>query len=222
MGLSFRASPVGALATACTVTPRSCALFSSTGRAAADAGTQMVPAPMGSFFQPVDIGVGLEQAVDHHERIVDAVADQVAGRVRRARDTRNGRSREQTVDLGEGAVEGLHHAIELHAHLHGERPAGDVVGALGRAAGIGEIVGVILRLEHVQHVRAEGLVAFHHEAARGIILAGDGEGRCGLVNGDAVLQQRVDEFGGGGEIGLIGGDDVAARIAQFGIVQNLL
>src|SRR5664279_1462145 len=38
--------------------------------------------------------------------------------------------------------------------------------------------------------------------------------------GDAGLQQCVDELGGGGEIGLAGGDDVAARIAQFGIVQD--
>ena len=118
MGLSFSASPAGALATACTVTPRSFALFSSTGRAAAEAGTQIAPVPRSSpsallgRLQPVDLGIGLHQAIDQHERIVDAVADQVAGRSRRPDHRHRGR-RQQPVDLREGAVEAIEDAVVL-------------------------------------------------------------------------------------------------------------
>ena len=44
--------------------------------------------------------------------------------------------------------------------------------------------------------------------------------RGGLQDSDAVLDEGVDELGGGGEIGLVGRDDVAARIAQLGVVQH--
>ena len=148
------------------------------------------------------------------------MADQIARGIGRPHHGHRGR-RQQPGDFRERAVEALHHAIVLNAHLHGERPTRDVVGTLGRAAGISEIVGMILRLEHVHHVRAERLRGLHHIGTRGIALAGHLEsGGRALPHGDAVLQQRVDKFRGGGEVGLIGRNDVAARIAQFGIVQN--
>src|ERR1019366_3745361 len=46
MGFSLSASPVGALASACTGTPSSLAALSRIGRTAGDAGTQMAPVPM--------------------------------------------------------------------------------------------------------------------------------------------------------------------------------
>src|ERR1019366_962412 len=59
-----------------------------------------------------------------------------------------------------------------------------------------------------------------HIGTRGIALACHLEGGGGPLDGDAVLQQSVDKLGGGGEIGLAGRNDVAARIAQLGIVQD--
>ena len=47
----------------------------------------------------------------------------------------------QAVQLLERAVETVEHAIELHAHLKGQRPAGDVVGRRRRPAGIGKSSG---------------------------------------------------------------------------------
>jgi hypothetical protein len=61
-------------------------------------------------------------------------------------------------------------AIELDAHLVSERPAGVVVGT-PRNAALVHVVGVILRLEHVEHVRASGLRRLHDVRARGIGLA---------------------------------------------------
>ena len=101
----------------------------------------------------------------------------------------------------------------MDAHLEGEGPAGGVVGPVGRAAGVGEVVGVVLRLEHVEDLRAEGLRGEDDVGAGGVVLAGDVEVGAGLLDFDAGLHQAVDEFGRGGEVGLVGGDDVAARVA---------
>ena len=65
----------------------------------------------------------------------------------------------------ERPVEGLEDAVELHAHLEGERPAGAVVGRNRRAARVLEVVRMILRLEHVEHVRAKCLRRLHDERA---------------------------------------------------------
>ena len=80
---------------------------------------------------------------------------------------------------------------------------------------------MILRLEHVDDVRTERLRASSPRRNRpDSVLPATVKGRSRLHDGDAVLQQRVDELGRGGEIGLIGRDDVAARIAQLRIVQH--
>ena len=54
------------------------------------------------------------------------------------------------------------------------------------------------------------------------MLTGDFKVRAGLLDFDAGLHQAVDEFGRGGKVGLIGGHDVAARVLQFGIVEDLV
>ena len=76
-------------------------------------------------------------------------------------------------DLLERAVEPVEDAIELDAHLIGQRPAGVVVGAGRRPAGIRDVVRMILRLEHVEHVRAERLRRLHDVRAGRIGLARD-------------------------------------------------
>jgi hypothetical protein len=52
------------------------------------------------------------------------------------------------------------------------------------------------------------------------VLAGDVEGGGGPLHGDAGLHEGVDELDGGGEVGLVGGEDVAARIAVGGVVED--
>ena len=80
---------------------------------------------------------------------------------------------------------------------------------------------MILRLEHVVHVRGVGLIATHDERVGGVGLVVDGEVcRC-PVDRDPILLQRVHELHGGGEVGLVRGDDVAARVSQVGIAEAL-
>ena len=69
-------------------------------------------------------------------------------------------------------------------------------------------------------MRAKGLRAFDDERAGGIVLAFDGEGLRGFQDSDAVFDKGVYEFDSGLEIGLIGRHDVAAGVAEFGIVQD--
>src|ERR1700693_3986293 len=56
----------------------------------------------------------------------------------------------------EWATERVEHAIELHAHLIGERPAGVVVRRSWRPTWIRDVVGMVLWLEHVAGVGAGG------------------------------------------------------------------
>ena len=88
----------------------------------------------------------------------------------------------QTGELFEGAVEAVQYIrSKPDSHLKGESVAGDVVGPFGRAAGVFEIVGVILRFEHVAQVRTEGLRGLHHVRSGRVRFAGNGEGavaRC--------------------------------------------
>ena len=81
---------------------------------------------------------------------------------------------------------------------------------------------VVLRLEHVQHVRTIGLGRLHHIRAGGIGLVADGEGARGAVHVHARLDQAVEEGDGVGQVGLIRRDDIAARIAPRRIAQHLL
>ena len=60
---------------------------------------------------------------------------------------------------------------------------------------------MILRLEHVEHVRPERLRRLHDVRAGRILLAGDRERRGRAMDGDAGLDQRVDELRRGQEVG---------------------
>ena len=168
---------------------------------------------------PVHVVAGAQQAIDGHERVVLMVAHQIAGRrpPRRARRPPAGRSREQ--DL-ERAVECLEHAIELHAHLERQRPAGVVVRRHRRPARVGDVVRVLLRLEHVEHVRAERLRRLHHERPGGIALPLHREAARGAMHGDAGLEQRAGELDRGQEIRLVGRQDVAARVALARVAEE--
>ena len=63
-----------------------------------------------------------------------------------------------------------------------------------RAALVFEIVRVVLRFEHVEHVGPIGLVGFHHVGTGGVVFARDGERGGGAMDRDAVFHQRIDEF----------------------------
>ena len=82
---------------------------------------------------------------------------------------------------------------------------------------------MILRLEHVEHVRPERLRGLHDvRAGRIASCPATVNARGRAMDGHAGLDQRVDELGRGREVGLIRRQDVAARIAQAGIAQELL
>src|SRR5690242_18064793 len=130
---------------------------------------------------------------------------------------RNGR---QTVHRLERTVEAVEHAVELHTHLIGERPTGVVVRALRRAARVREVIRVILRLEHVEHVGPEGLRRLHDERAGRIRLSVDREWTRRAENRDADVAQRVDELRRCREVWLVCRDDVAARVAFRRIAKN--
>ena len=59
--------------------------------------------------------------------------------------------------LAERGVEAIQDAVELHAHLIGQRPARVVVRRDRRAAWILKIVRVVLRFEHVHDMGPECL-----------------------------------------------------------------
>ena len=110
----------------------------------------------------MNLAARLQHAVRHEDGVVLARGKDVATSARTA-SVGGGRLDEiRRVDPLEGTVEAVEDAIELHAHLVGERPAGVVVGRNRRTAGRGEVVRVILRLEHVDHVGPEGLRGLHH------------------------------------------------------------
>ena len=77
----------------------------------------------------------------------------------------------QSVIFSNGAVNAVEDPVELHAHLIGERPPGDVVRRSGRRAGIWKDIRMHLRLEHVHHVGPERLRRGDHERAGRILLA---------------------------------------------------
>src|SRR5204863_9176116 len=98
-----------------------------------------------------------EQSVHSNERVVAGVAeDHVCGRRRLACE-----GSLQTFQPLERAVEPFEDSIELYSHLIRQRPPRVVVGTRGRTARIWDVVGMILRLKHVEHVRAERLRALH-------------------------------------------------------------
>ena len=163
----------------------------------------------------------LEQAVDRDERVVVLVVDDVAHRAGRVGHLA-GRRLDDGGDGLEGAVHAVEHAVELQPHLVRQRPARHVVGRNGRATGELEVVGVILRLEHVEQVRAERLRRLEDVRPGRVLLAAGREGRGGAVRGEAGLDHDVHELRRGEEVALAGRQHVGARIAPLGLAQQLV
>ncbi len=81
---------------------------------------------------------------------------------------------------------------------------------------------MILRLEHVENVRPERLRHLHDIRTGGVLLAARAERRARAMDLDAGLDQRVHELRCGQEVGLIGRQDVRARITPFGTLHQLV
>src|SRR6185503_2988893 len=113
------------------------------------------------------------------------------------------RERQHFIDLFERPSQRGEHTVELYLHLHRQRPARDVIGRDRRTAGILEVVRMILRLEHVENVRAVGLVAGHEERTGRVWLPGDLERAGGTMNLHTIFEERVDEARRGGKVGLV-------------------
>src|SRR5687768_7693577 len=151
-----------------------------------------------------------ENPIDRRERIVDRVAQRVGWHPERNVSRRR---RRVSRDWDEGTAEWIEHAIELHAHLVGERPAGVVIGRSRRSPRIGNVVWMHLRLEHIDDVRAERLRGSHDQRIHRITFSANGKWSSGAMYDDAGLDQSVGEFRGREKVALVGGDDVSARVA---------
>ena len=115
--------------------------------------------------EPVDLVPRGVQPVDRRERVVRLMAEQEAVRPARVRDRPRHGARVPLRDLLERPVEALQDAVELDPHLDRQRPARVVVRRGRRRPRIEKIVRVVLRLEHVEDVRPEGLRGPHHVRA---------------------------------------------------------
>src|SRR3972149_6124227 len=170
--LSLSASPAGALATPCTVRPSSFAARSRIGRAAGDVGTQSVPVPslspsaVCSAFSQYTSTLALSSRFTRMNwSLVRWLTRCPAGLGAPTMGAAGGVG--GPGGWGERAVEAVVHAVVLHAHLHRQGPAGDVVRWNGRPAGVAEIVGIILWLEQGAHARAGRPDRFSAFPARG-------------------------------------------------------
>src|SRR5438105_12872186 len=105
-----------------------------------------------------------------------------------------GRRRHRTLDLLERTLEAIQDAVEFYCHLVGQRPTCNVVRRGGRRAGIGEIMGMILRLEEVQDVSTEWLPAPDDIRARRIFLSGHFEIFLRALRLDACVEQSIDKL----------------------------
>ena len=135
------------------------------------------------------------------------------------RDTSRKRCR-KAVDFFERPVEALEDAIELDSHREGQCVAGVVVRRNRRTTLVLEVVGVILGLEHVEDVWPERLGRLNHVGAGWVALPGHLEIARGPVNGDTVLDQRVQELDRRGEIRLVRRKDVSPRVPIFRLSQH--
>src|SRR5688572_978853 len=81
------------------------------------------------------------------------------------------RWRRNPIDGLQGAFETVEDAIELHAHLECERPTGAVIRRRRGTAWVRNVVRIVLWLEHIEHVRTEGLRRLHHKRACRIAFA---------------------------------------------------
>src|SRR6187200_1681172 len=126
------------------------------------------------------------------------------------------------VDRLEWALERLEDAIELHAHLKCERPPGVIVRRRWRSPGRRNVVGVVLRLEHVEHVWSKRLRGLHDERARRVALVASLERGGRAMDRHSRLEQRFDELRRCEEVGLIGWQDVGACVSMGRVTELAL
>ena len=117
----------------------------------------------------------------------------------------------ERIETLERAVEPVENAVVLDAHLHRQRPAGIVVRRCRRRAREREVVRVILRLEHVEHVRTERLRRLHHVRAGEVLLSAGGKSGGGAVHDNARLLKRDKELLRREQVRLVAGNHIAAR-----------
>src|SRR6266550_4465688 len=127
---------------------------------------------------------------------------------------RSRRSGSEPDKLLERSVEWIEYPIELNSHLKAKSPARDVIGRSRRPTRIRNVVGMILRLEHVDDVRPERLRGFYDVGAGGIILPGYRERASCPLNIDSILHESVHKLHCGRKIRLVRRNDVATRITR--------
>src|SRR5438067_7230228 len=106
----------------------------------------------------VNLLTACEQSVDRSECVVRVATQRIPCSHHRYRSRRSGSEPDK---LFEGAVERIEYSIELNSHLICECPSRDVIRRSRRPTGIWNVVRMILRLEHVEHVRSECLRGFY-------------------------------------------------------------
>src|SRR5439155_25795092 len=133
---------------------------------------------------------------DGDKRVVYLTAEQISAGARRLRDFAR-RRRHEIGNLLERTVgERIEDAIKLDTHRVRNVVAGPIVRRSWRSARIRDVVRMILRLEHVQQVRAERLRALHDVRTSRILLARPGGWRSRTVDDAAGLGGDVEERGG--------------------------
>ena len=174
----------------------------------------------GAISRPENIFTSGEKPADGGKGVVLMMADNISGCSRwSCHSTGRGHN---PIDSLEGPLDSVKDAIELHTHLEGERPPGAVIRRSRRTTGVRNVVGMVLGLEHVEHVRTKGLGGLHDKGARWIVFAAHAELRGRTMNGNPVLEQGIDELRRRQEVGLVGGQNVRPRIAACGIAKQAI
>ena len=118
----------------------------------------------------------------------------------------------------ERAFDRIERAKHFDAHLHRQRPARGVVGRHGLA--VLEVVGVVLRLEEIAHVRTECLRREHDERTRGRLSIADDDGHVRNVDFDARSLQRLRHAERSSAVALVERHHPRARVAQHRIGEH--
>ena len=168
-------------------------------------------------FQPVHILARRKQTVDRLEAVVYLVAQQITRRTASI-DFPLGHG-QKAVDLFKRPAEIIEHAVELNPHLIRQRPSGTVVRSNRRPTRKPEVVRIILRLKHVQQMRAEGLRRLEHNRTLRILLARYLKVRCRLQCRQTHPLQRVRKLHRRVEIRLIRRQNITARVPPFRLKQ---
>src|ERR1700678_1194259 len=73
-------------------------------------------------FEPVHLGLALQQTVDQYEGVIDAMADEITSRACRTGDRRWDRCLHLLFEKSEWPLDIVHRAVTLHIHLIEQRP----------------------------------------------------------------------------------------------------